>query len=429
MESTIERLLALAEAARDELVTLTAEAVRVRSVSGDEREMGAWFEARCRALGLETEAWPVDETRVLAHPAAIPVEYGYTDHRNIEAFLRGRTGGRRLILFGHTDTVPVDPRTTWAHDPYGGDVADGRIYGRGSADMKAGCAVALVALRILRDSGVQLDGDVTAQLIVDEEAGGNGTLDAVLAGRYPPGSACIMLEPTSPDVLLISGRGAQFFRIRVPGQEGGTEYYRDLVNAIDPAIVLFEAVKRYALMREASVAGSELYASHGRQKVPLAITTFQAGAWPSTLAGEAVLEGTIECLPGEDIHAVTDAFEAYLREVAAGDPWLREHPFRFERFGLWFDAAALDPEDAFVVALRRAAVQAIGREPEVTGGGGSDLRLPLVYASCPTVLWGPAGGPIHSVDEWVDIEQMVEMLKVCLVAAVEWCGPAGEAAR
>ena len=165
-----------------------------------------------------------------------------------------------------------------------------------------------------------------------------------------------------------------------------------------------------------------LYEDDGRVKVPTAVTTFQAGAWPSTVAGEAILEGTIECLPGEDIRAVTDEFEVYLREVAADHPWLREHPFRFERFGLWFEAAELDPEHDFVQALTSASTRAIGRAPKVVGGGGSDLRLPILYADCPTVLWGPGGGPIHSVDEWVAIDQLVEMLKVSVAAAAEWCG-------
>jgi acetylornithine deacetylase len=222
---------------------------------------------------------------------------------------------------------------------------------------------------------------------------------------------------------VVSGRGAQFFRLRVPGQEGGTEYHRDLVSAIDAAYVLYDAVKHYARMREAEVH-HPLYQDgrHGRTKVPTAICIINAGAWPSTVPGEAVLEGTIECLPGEDIHAVVNDFEKYLREVASDDPWLRDHPFTFERFGLWFDAAEIAPDHPFVRTLKQASATALGRVPSVVGGGGSDLRLPIRYANCPTVLWGPGGGPIHSVDEWVDVEQLVAMLKAVLVTAVEWCG-------
>lgn len=420
-ESIIDDLLRHAEAKRDRLTQLVSQAVRIPSVSGGEGAIAEHFAGRCGELGLEVDAWVPDTDEIRAHPAYVPVEYAYDDRRNVVGTLRGTGGGRSLYLYGHVDTVPVDPNTRWKHDPYGGDIADGKIFGRGSADMKGGCVVALMALEVLKETGVRLHGDVAAHLILDEEAGGNGTLSAVLRGHYGPDAGCIMLEPTTPNIMLISNRGAQYYRITVAGQEGGTEYYRDIVSAIDAGIVIHQAVKRYAQMRE-SVVAHPLYELHGRNRVPTAVCRFHAGAWPSTVPGEAVLEGTIECLPGENIHAVVEAFEAYLREVAADDPWLREHPFRFERFGLWFEASAIDSDHEFVSTMRQASKGALGKEPTVVGGGGSDLRLPVLYANCPTVLWGPGGGPIHSVDEWVEVDQLVDMLKVCLATAVEWCG-------
>jgi acetylornithine deacetylase len=388
---------------------------------GEEGPLSEWFAAQARKLDVEVDAWAPDDAELRAHPAYVPVEYGYADRENVVAVRKGTGNGRKLILYSHIDTVPVDPNTHWTHGPYSGDVVDGRIYGRGAADMKGGCGVALVALEILSELGVRFQGDVAAHFLLDEEAGGNGTLAAILRGHYGPNAGCVMLEPTSPRLMLISGRGAQFFRITVAGEEGGTEYHRDLVSAIDAAYVIYNAVKHYARMREAAVS-DPLYEGRERTKVPTAICTIQAGAWPSTVTGEAVMEGTIECLPGEDIRAVVADFERYLREVAADDPWLRDHPFTFQPFGLWFEAAGIQPDDPFVHALQRASQTALGHEPQVLGGGGSDLRLPILHAHCPTVLWGPGGGPIHSVDEWVSIEQLVDMLKASLVAAVEWCG-------
>jgi acetylornithine deacetylase len=420
-DDLVQTLLAAAEAKRGRLTEVVAEAVRIPSLMGAEGPLSEWFAAQARRLDVEIDAWAPDDDELRAHPAYVPVEYGYADRENVVAVRTGTGGGRKLILYSHIDTVPVDPNTHWTHGPYSGDVADGRIYGRGAADMKGGAGVALVALEILSELGIRFRGDVAAHFLLDEEAGGNGTLAAILRGHYGPNAGCVMLEPTSPRFMLISGRGAQFFRIIVAGEEGGTEYHRDLVSAIDAAYTIYSAVKHYARMREATVS-DPLYEGRERTKVPTAICTIQAGAWPSTVPGEAVMEGTIECLPGEDIRAVVADFERYLREVAADDPWLRDHPFTFQPFGLWFEAAGIQPDDPFVLALRRASMTALGHEPEVLGGGGSDLRLPILHAGCPTVLWGPGGGPIHSVDEWVSIDQLVEMLKASLVAAVEWCG-------
>lgn len=421
----VSALTEAAEARRERLIEVVRQAVRIPSVTGAEGDAAAYFAEQCRRLDVDLDVWSPDIDELRAHRAFVPVEYDYAGRSNVVATRRGIGGGRDLVLYGHVDTVPVDPNTAaaWTHDPTGGEVAEGRVYGRGAADMKGGCAVGLVALEVLEELGVRLRGNVSAQFLLDEEAGGNGTLAAVLRGHYSANTGCIMLEPTSPRLLVISGRGAQFYRIRVAGQEGGAEYHRDLVSAIDVAFTIYQAVKRFAQMREAEL-DAPLYAERWRTKVPTAICTLNAGNWPSTVPGEAVLEGTIECLPGEDIHAVVARFERYLREVAADDPWLREHPFSFERFGLWFDAAGIDPEHPFVTALRAASSTAIGIDPKVVGGGGSDLRLPVVYANCPTVLWGPGGGMIHSVDEYVEIDQLVAMLKAVLVAAVEWCGVA-----
>ena len=431
MTELTNALVAAADNYRDRLVDLVSRAVQIPSVMGFEHEISQFFEFEARSLGFEVDAWAPDDEALRAHQAYVPVDYDYGDRNNVIVRRRGTGGGRTLALFGHLDTVPVDPNTTWEHDPYSGDVSDGKIFGRGSADMKAGCGVALVALEVMRDLGIQLAGDLEAHLILDEEAGGNGTLSAVMRGHYGPNVGCVMMEPTSPATMLISGRGAQFFRVRVMGQEGGTEYHRDLFSAIDGAMVVYEAVKHFAQMREAVVASPKhrdpLYDVYRRTRVPTAICKIQAGAWPSTVAGEAVLEGTIECMPGEDIHEIVDSLDRYLAEVCADHWFLRDHPVRFERFGLWFESAGLERENEFVTTLERASELALGQPPRVVGGGGSDLRLPVIYANCPTVLWGPGGGPIHSVDEWASIDQMVDMLKAVLVAAVEWCGVAGEA--
>lgn len=423
MDPLRARLLDAAEKKRDRLIDVISELVRVPSVVGDEADASRWIADAAGRLDVDLDVFDVDHDAIRAHRAYVPMPDGtsYEGRPNVVATRRGTGGGRPLYLFGHVDTVPVDPNTTWEHGPFGGEVVDGRIYGRGAADMKAGCAVALVALELLEELGVELAGDVAAQFVIEEEAGGNGTLGAVLHGSFDPSGACIMLEPTTPREIMVSNRGAQYFRVTVPGEEGGTEYHRSLANAIDKAYVVIQAVNAYSDLLEAR-ADAPLYEAYGSTRVPLAVCRMQAGAWPSTVPGEAVLEGTIECLPGEDIHEVVRDFERYLRKATERDPFLREHPIRFEPFGLFFDASAIDPEGPFVRTLAAATEEITGEAPTVLGGGGSDLRLPVLYANCPTVLFGPGGGPIHSVDEWVEIQQVVDLLKICVLTAVDWCG-------
>ena len=421
-DAITDALLRAAHLKRERLTGLTQALVRIPSVVGEERALARYLEGAARRIGLEVEAFDVDHALIRTHPAYVPVDAGteYRDRPNVIATRRGSGGGRPLYLFGHTDTVPVDPRTTWRHEPFAGEIEHGRIYGRGAVDMKGGLAVALVALEVLEELGVRLAGDLAAHFVIEEEAGGNGTLAAVLSGCYSARGACVQLEPTSTSQLVVSNRGAQFFRITVPGEEGGIEYQNELASALVNAVVVLAAVDAYASRREAA-ADDPMFAGHGT-RLPLAICRIEAGAWPSTIPGEAILEGSIECLPGEKIDDVVDAFEEYLLGCCAAHPWLAEHPIRFERFGLRFDAAEIPFDHELVKVVSKAAETVLGAAPEVVGGGGSDLRLPVLYADCPTILFGPGGSPIHSVDEWVSIDQLEAALAVCLLSAVAWCG-------
>ena len=108
--------------------------------------------------------------------------------------------------------------------------------------------------------------------------------------------------------------------------------------------------------------------------MPTGICKIQAGEWPSTVASQAVLEGTIECLPGEDIHQDQGAdFKASTSSNGRQkDPWFQNHPLQIEWFGLWFDAAEIDPNHPMVHSLKAAAKSVTGREAQVDGAGGCD---------------------------------------------------------
>jgi len=101
----------------------------------------------------------------------------YKDRPNVVGTWKGLGGGgRSLILNGHIDTVTIEPRDEWTHDPFGAEIEDGRMYGRGTSDMKSGIIAAMVALESLIELGVKLRGDVVFESVVNEEHAGNGTL-------------------------------------------------------------------------------------------------------------------------------------------------------------------------------------------------------------------------------------------------------------
>ena len=406
------------ESHREEGLELLQTLVRIPSVTGNEKACQEVITERTRPVGLEMDIWEPAREELMTHPAYVPVEISYENRPNVVGRLRGSGGGQSLILNGHIDVVPPGPVERWTHSPWSGHFEDGKVFGRGSVDMKAGLVTMILAVRALQTAGLRLRGDLTLQSVVDEEQGGNGTLACVLRGYRA--DACVFTEATGLDKVAIANRGAQFFRITVPGQAGGTEYKHSLVNPITKAVEIFQAVEAYSIMRESAVSHT-LY-DNDETKVPLGITIISGGEWPSSVASSCVMEGTIECLPGENIHKVKDKFKEYLIEWSAKDSWLQEHPLSIEWFGLWFEPSIIAPDHPFVVTLSDTVEQVTGVRPVAVGAPGCDLRLPILYGDTPAVRFGPAGSPIHSTDEYVEFDQVVTCAALLALTAVNWCG-------
>jgi len=417
-EGAYEALAQAIAERRETLIRLIQELVRRPSV-GQEGEVQAYIAAWWRERGIEPDIWEPDIDELRRHPAFVAVDYDYRGRPNLVVQIEGAGGGRSLTLNGHADVVPADPNGAWTHaDPYSGALANGRIYGRGSMDMKAGLALAMTVMEAILRCGIRLRGSLQLQSVVDEENGGNGTLAAILRGYRS--DATIFLEASSPQAIVVSGRGAQFFRITVPGVEGGIELKFSIPNAIEKAMKLFQAVDAYALWRAAQ-AKNPLY-DWDPTKIPVAVCSIRAGNWPSTLASKCIMEGSLECLPGEDIEQIKEQFRAYLLETARQDPWLRDNPPAVEWFGLRLESAATPVDHPLVTSMVRCCEQVLGCTPCVVGGGGSDLRLPVLYADSPSIIFGPSGGALHGTDEYVDVESVMQTAQVLGRFILDWCG-------
>lgn len=419
-----ELLLKESENYKDRLINLVSKLTQFDSYIGDEKEIAYFIKDELNKIGLDVRSMDVDHDLIKKRKEYIPMpeDTSYDDRPNVYGTLKGSgdSNSRHLYLFGHTDVVPVDENTTWKYPPFSGQIVDSKIYGRGSADMKGGVGVAIVTLEILKKLNIKLKGDVVGQFVIEEEAGGNGTLFAAIKEEFSSKGACIMLEPTGSNQIMVSNRGAQYFRITVPGTEGGTEYHREIDSAIDNAYIVIQSIKKFSDYRESTVK-HPLYEHERTTKVPTAVGRIMSGAWPSTIPGEAILEGTVECLPGESIDQIVEEFEDFIIKDISSHEWFKKKKIKFEKFGLFFESGITEPDHEFIKILSNSTITSINKKPNIIGGGGSDLRLPVNINKCPTVLFGPGGGPIHSVDEWVSTEELFKMLQICLLSAVDWC--------
>ncbi len=223
----MDRVLFEAEACGEEAARFAAELIRVPSVNppGDAyRECAELLGVRLEADGFKTE--------YIQGPGSDPKR----PRINVLGLRRGRRARPALHLNGHLDVVP--PGDGWTVDPFGGEISDGWLYGRGAADMKAGLAAAVFAAEAVRRSGVCLHGTLEISGTVDEESGGHaGVAHLAQIGRITSRTTdyVIIPEPFSPTRICIGHRGVLWFRIVARGRiaHGSMPFLG--VSAIDAA--------------------------------------------------------------------------------------------------------------------------------------------------------------------------------------------------
>ncbi|MCK5008395.1 MAG: M20/M25/M40 family metallo-hydrolase, partial [Spirochaetales bacterium] len=210
---------------RDEIIRTISELVQIRTENlppgGNEKPGQEYLFEKCKELipGCELDLFEVDDIPgIREHPLFFPTIDGqqrvYKDRPILVARLGGSGGGHSLVFSGHMDTVP-SYKDEWEvfKDPFSGKVKDGKIYGRGTIDMKAGTASGFLALKCLHDLGVKLKGNVFAESVVDEENGGvNGSIAARL--RNPDIDFAIVPEP-SDMVVGVESIGGSDWKVTV----------------------------------------------------------------------------------------------------------------------------------------------------------------------------------------------------------------------
>jgi acetylornithine deacetylase len=325
---------------------------------------------------------------------------------NIVARLRGSGGGRSLMLCGHLDVVGGEPEL------FRPTVREGRMYGRGTVDMKGGVAAMVVAAQRLaaRSAGGQpLRGDLLVAGIIDEEWESLGA--TALLDRYRA-DAAVLAEQSDLDVITEHG-GFVWFEVesrggeaagRGPGPRGGAPAARPAAHGVD-AIALLGPVLD-GVRRLDRVLAQKTPAAYGRPSVHA--STITGGVTYPAYPASCTL-GVERCLiPGE---TVSDA-EAELRSIldAAG-----KTDGRFDgtaRIVVGRDPVRLDPEEAVVAALIEAARAGLGRPVTVRGDlGWMDSGI-LVEGGVPCVIFGPTGGREHTADEWVDLASVETSARV-----------------
>ena len=308
------------------------------------------------------------------------------------------SGGRpTLMVNGHLDVVPVH-RPGWTHDPFAGELEDGRLYGRGTADMKGGIAAAVEALAALRRAGREPACDVVFHLVADEERGGALGTAAIVAQGRARADACVVPEPTGLAVC-VAERGLFTATITVHGRPAHGSEPRDGVSAVE------KAAKVVLALHAADFGGPE-HELLGRPTCNIGV--IEGGTGHNTVAERCTLVADRRLLPGGTGASVEAELRARIDGI--GDADLR-YDLEPDVFG---EASELDRSHPFVAEVQAAVAAALGRPAPVIGMRfTTDARFLRNQAGIPTVVLGPGEiAQAHTNDEFVAVSQLVDAAAV-----------------
>ncbi len=413
-------ILAAVDGAASRAVNLLAELVRIRTVnpySGEggestERQGQERLKQALDALGGQSVLFdcPADiYERMGVHG---PRGRQFEGRPNLVSEFRFGGGGPCVILNGHMDTVGV---ADMEFDPFGAEVRDGRMLGRGACDCKGGLAAGWLALSALREAGALSGGRVLFESVIDEECSGSGAGTLACLDRGYAADAAIVLD--GPGDRLVTGcMGILTGEITVRGR-GGHAGSRDVVSAIDKGIVVKRALDGVKQEREQISSGTTLN-----------VGVFQAGVSPTVVpatarlafnlqyelaerrgAGRAGLEPGGACAKDQVARALAGACQA--------DDWLRGHPPRLE----WVKDLRpfrTDTDADLVRAVRQAHREATGA-PIGTGTlpAWNDAAWLATLGRMPAVAYGVVReGEAHSTHECVWIEDVVRVARTVALA-------------
>jgi succinyl-diaminopimelate desuccinylase len=322
-----------------------------------------------------------------------PLRYGRIDN----LFARVGTGAPHICFAGHTDVVPVGA-ANWQSDPFGGEVRNGILYGRGACDMK-GAIAAFVAAAAQHVSEGSPRGSISLLITGDEEGPAvDGTvrvLEWMQAHEQVP-DFCIVGEPTCPvilgDMVKIGRRGSLNARITVHGTQGHVAYPQRADNPVHRLVRIADALTAAPLD-----AGNDWF-----QPSSLQFTSIDVGN-PVTNVIPAEASAMLNIRFNSDHTGA--ALSAWLRAVIA------QHADRFDLDIAISGESFLTEPGPLVNVLRQAIIDTTGVEPKLdTGGGTSDARFIARY--CPVAEFGLVGATMHQVDERVPVAELQELARI-----------------
>lgn len=365
--------------------------IKIKSVVGEERELAEYLRLELESLGFKTEMHEVEPKRP-----------------NVYAKLSGRPGDLRLMFNGHTDTVPVCEG--WQTDPFTPIVRDGRIYGLGSCDMKAGFACALAALKAIVDSGIDFRGELLFSGVIDEEAYSKGA-KAMLKTGYAKCDAIVLGEPypgneTKPIPLGITGKILYDITVKGRSAHGFTPQLG--VNAIEEAAKIITSLDKLKMKRHEKFG----VGNHCILKIEGGYTIYSV-----MVPDRCRFEVNRLLVPGESAKSAIDDFNELVESLnLKSEVEVKTKPPQYEPF-------ILREDEPILKIFQKVYKEVLGVEPKYAYNTGiTDANVFAGEAGITCLHLGPERGNVHQPNEYTPIEWLLPISKIYAMIAIKFLG-------
>ena len=379
---------------RDYIIQKTKDMVQINSVNPSlspggkgEAELGTYVADVLSDLGLDVKLYKLKPDRV-----------------NVVGILKGVGEGRSLLLNAHLDTVGVDGMII---DPFGAEIRNGRLYGRGSQDMKGSLAAMMGAAKAFVDTGIELAGDLIITGVADEEYASIGSEDLV---RHVSADGAIVTEPTDLS-LCRAHRGFIWHEVETFGRAAHGSRFKEGVDAnmrMGRFLAQLDNLEQELRNRPAHplVGPPSLHAARIR-----------GGLEISTYAAHCLLEIERRTNPGETESQATAEIQSIIDRLESDDPTFKASL----KATFWREPFEVGEEALLVKILEDSMTNQLGSKPAHSGQTfWTDAAL-FAAAGMETALVGPVGNGLHSEEEWVDLQSVVDLAHILAETAIKYC--------
>jgi succinyl-diaminopimelate desuccinylase len=415
-EASRQQLLKWIDEDRDALVDFFSGFVKAKSPNppGDTREAVAFL---CKFLEAKGIGY-----KLIAPQVTMP---------NIVSTFSGPSPGRHLVLNGHIDVFPAGDGAGWKRDPWSGDVDEGVVWGRGSADMKGGTSASFITFAYLHRVRDELKGKLTLTAVSDEETGGRWGTRYLLENHADEclGDCVLNGEPSSPETVRFGERGALrvIITVTTPGAHGAyvhksasatkiaARLIQDLEKLTELEPQVPDGVKRVLALPEVQAAterGLGRGAVNFMSKVTVNVGVIRGGLKVNMIPGECVMELDIRIPIGLDHARVRAALSEILRAYPeAGITITEAH---------CYEPSWCDPEGEMLKIIRANAHAVTGIDPQpITTLAGTDCRY-WRHRGIPAYVYGPSPGNMGTKDEGVAIEEFLGTVRTHVLSAYDY---------